>query len=145
MSRLPRIPLMPLVLCAAVLAAVYFAFSTWHYVTHNYRLARDEDQLRRDIAQLDQEHAQLVGVRDYLKSDEYVEDVARRILGLVRPGETLVIVSGTDVSVKITQGSPARAAYAAVDAPWLPVDAMVTARAPDSTAWLTATAHSRSL
>jgi hypothetical protein len=33
-------------------------------------------------------------VRDYLKSDEHIEDIARRILGLVRPGETLVVVSG---------------------------------------------------
>jgi len=32
-------------------------------------------------------------VRDYLKSDEYIEYNARRVLGLVRPGETLVIVS----------------------------------------------------
>jgi cell division protein FtsB len=78
-----------------VLAATYFGFSTWHYVTHNYRLAQEEDQLRRDIAQLDQEHGQLVAVRDYLESDEYVEDIARRILGLVRPGETLVIVSSS--------------------------------------------------
>jgi cell division protein FtsB len=85
----------PIFTCAAVLAATYFGFYTWHYVTHNYRLVQEEDQLRRDIAELDQEHDQLVAVRDYLESDEYVEDVARRVLGLVRPGETLVIVSSS--------------------------------------------------
>src|SRR5512132_1016582 len=58
---------------------------------------------------------------------------------------SVFIVSGTDASVKITHGSPARAAYAAVEAPWFPVDEIVITRAPISTAWLTATAQSRSL
>src|SRR5215213_4491012 len=52
------------------------------------------------------------------------------------------IVSGTDARVKITHGRPARAAYAAVDAPWLPVDEIVITRAPMLTAWLTAVAQS---
>ena len=95
MSRLPHPPLTPLLVCAAVLAVTYFGFSTWRYVAHNYRLHEDETQLRQDIAELNREHAQLVAVRDYLKSDEYVEYVARNTLGLVRPGETLVIVSGS--------------------------------------------------
>lgn len=99
MSRFSRLPLTPIVLCAAGLAATYFGFSTWHYITHNYRLAQEEQELHRDIAELDQEHDQLVGVRDYLESDEYVEDVARRLLGLVRPGETLVIVSSSAPSM----------------------------------------------
>src|SRR5687768_16453630 len=54
---------------------------------------------------------------------------------------SVFIVSGTDASVKMTHVSPARAAYAAVDAPWLPVEAIVTTRAPDSTACVTATEH----
>ena len=31
-------------------------------------------------------------VRDYLRTDEYVEFMARRVFGLVKPGEVLVIV-----------------------------------------------------
>ena len=94
MSRLPRPQLMPFVVCAAVLAIGYLGYTTSRYVIHNYQLHQDEAQIRRDIAQLDRDHEQLVAVRDYLKSDEYIEDQARRILGLVRPGETLVVVSG---------------------------------------------------
>src|SRR6185295_2354775 len=52
---------------------------------------------------------------------------------------SVFMVSGTDASVKMTQGRPARAAYAAVEAPWLPVDEIVITRAPVSTAWVTAT------
>src|SRR5215813_6554495 len=58
---------------------------------------------------------------------------------------SVFIVSGTEASVKITHGTPARAAYAAVEAPWLPVEEIVMTRAPVSTAWVTAVAHSRSL
>ena len=94
MSRLPRLSLTPLFLCAAALAIAYLVFTTAHYVVHNYQLHHEESGVRADIARLDADHAQLVAVRDYLKSDEYVTDVARRILGLVRPGETLVVVSG---------------------------------------------------
>src|ERR1700757_2415439 len=58
---------------------------------------------------------------------------------------SVFIVSGTEASVKITHGNPARAAYAAVEAPWLPVDEIVITPAPVSTACDTATAHRRSL
>ena len=97
---------MPIFVCIALLTATYFGFYTWHYVTHNYRLSQEEDELRRDIAELDQEHGQLVAVRDYLQSDEYVEDIARRILGLVRPGETLVIVSSSAPAVPTSTPEP---------------------------------------
>jgi cell division protein FtsB len=92
---LRHLPLTPILVCAALLATTYFGYSTWKYVTHNYHLSDEEAAIRREIAELDQEHAQLVAVRDYLRSDEYVEYVARNVLGLVRPGETLVIVSSS--------------------------------------------------
>jgi cell division protein FtsB len=96
--QLPRLPLLPAIIGAALIAAAYLAFTTGSYVVHYYELRAEERALKREIAELDAEHRQLTAVRDYLGSDEYVEDVARRTLGLVRPGETLVIVSGTDAS-----------------------------------------------
>ena len=96
MSRLPHLSLTPFLLLAAALSIGYLTFTTLHYVVHNYQVHHDETSVRADIAQLDREHGQLVALRDYLKSDEYVEEVARRILGLVRPGETLVVVSSSD-------------------------------------------------
>jgi cell division protein FtsB len=86
---------MPFVLGLAALAFAYLGFTTSRYVIHNYELHQQESQVRGQILQLNQDHEQLVAVRDYLKSDEYIQDVARRVLGLVNPGETLVIVGGT--------------------------------------------------
>ena len=93
MSRLPRLSLTPLLLAAAALAVSFFAVTTARNIYHNHQLAREEAAIRRDIAQLDRDHEQLVAVRDYIKSDEYIEYNARRVLGLVKPGETLVVVS----------------------------------------------------
>ena len=80
---------------AAALAITYLGLTTTRYVVHEYNLREDQAQLHREMNQLDRDHQQLIAVRDYLKSDEYIDDVARRILGLVRPGETLVVVSSS--------------------------------------------------
>lgn len=93
MSRLPHLPITPIVIVASLLLMTYLGFTIARNVLHDRDLGRQESQLHRDITQLDSDHDQLVAVRDYLKSDEYVEEIARKVLGLVRPGETLVIVS----------------------------------------------------
>src|SRR6266850_4217507 len=78
-------------------------------------------------------------------SRQRCSEVAQAITAAPYACISVFIVSGTEASVKITQGRPARAAYAAVEAPWLPVEEMVITRAPLATAWLTATEQSRSL
>ncbi len=98
---------MSIVICAAILAITYLSFSIARDVVHNYHLRGDEAQVRSDIHQLDRDHEQLTAVRDYLKSDEYIENVARRVLGLVRPGETLVVVSGVPSTSATSTAAPA--------------------------------------
>jgi cell division protein FtsB len=110
-----RLPITPVVICAAALALTYLGFTTTRYFAHTYRLHQDEARLRAEIRTLERDHDQLVAVRDYLKSDEYIEDVARRVLGLVRPGETLVVVSGL-APTPAAQAAPVPAATPG--APW---------------------------
>lgn len=98
MSRLPHPPLPTILLVPAILIAGYLAFTSGRYVVHNYQLSNDEQTLRAEIRELDRDREQLTAIRDYLESDEYLEDVARRVLGLVRPGETLVVVSGSEAA-----------------------------------------------
>jgi cell division protein FtsB len=90
-----HLPLTPLILGVAALAITYLGFTTARYVGRNIQVNRDEQRLEREIAQLDRDHDRLVAVRDYLMSDEYIIEIARRVLGLVRPGETLVVVSSS--------------------------------------------------
>lgn len=107
MSRLPHLPLTPIVTGLAALAITYLGFTTTRYVVHEYNLREEKATLQRDISQLNRDHQQLVAVRDYLKSDEYIEDIARRVLGLVRPGETLVVVSSSAPASAAATPSPA--------------------------------------
>ena len=79
-------------LAATLLVAGYLVYSAGGSLLHSYQLQGDEAQLRADIEDLRVQHDQLQQVRDYLRTDEYVEFMARRVFGLVKPGEILVIV-----------------------------------------------------
>lgn len=102
----PHLPLVPLILAAALIAAGFLALSTTRNAVRNYQLRDNERDLRAELRQLDADREQLSAVHDYLESDEYIEDVARRVLGLVRPDETLVIVSGNAAPAAETAPTP---------------------------------------
>jgi cell division protein FtsB len=79
-------------LAATLLVAGYLVYSAGGSFLHSYALHGDEAQLRAEIEDLRLQQDQLAQVRDYLRTDEYVEFMARRVFGLVKPGEILVIV-----------------------------------------------------
>ena len=85
-----------LVVLTTALVVGYLLFRAGGIGFQSYRLAGQEQQIRREIAELERQHEELTVLREYLRSDEYIEGVARRVLGLVKPGETLVIVSGPE-------------------------------------------------
>jgi cell division protein FtsB len=80
-----------IVVVAAVVVG-YLLLDTVNATLNSYRLAGDEDKAQREIAELESRYQELLAIRDYLSSDEYIESMARRMLGLVKPGETLVKV-----------------------------------------------------
>jgi len=81
-----------IVLALSLVVIVYLLFSAGGSALDYYRLTDDEDRLQQQVADLRAQKQQLEQIRDYLRSDEYVEFMARRVFGLVKPGETLVIV-----------------------------------------------------
>jgi hypothetical protein len=81
-----------------VVVGGYLLFSAGNRAIQTYRLAGQEQRVRSEIVELQRQHRQLVALREYLRSNEYLEGVARRLLGLVRPGEALIIVSGPEPS-----------------------------------------------
>ena len=93
-----RVSLSPTTAVLVLVAAVgaYLLFSAGNRALQTYRLAGQEQRVRSEIAELQRHQRELIALREYLRSDEYIEGVARRVLGLVRPGETLVIVSGPE-------------------------------------------------
>jgi cell division protein FtsB len=91
--KLPRLTATRVVLLLAAAVVGYFLFAAASDTLLSHRLNEDEAQLQRDIRTLERQQQELAAIRDYLQSDEYIERVARDMLGWVRPGESLVIVS----------------------------------------------------
>lgn len=106
--RLPHLSLTRIVILLAVGVVGYLLFSAVGDTLLSLRLSNDQQRLERQISDLQQQHNRLQEIKDYLQTDAYIEGVARRVLGLVRPGETLVIVS--------SNATPAPAATPGADA-----------------------------
>jgi cell division protein FtsB len=70
----------------------YLLFTAGGSVIDYYRLTDDEAKLQQQVAELHGQEQQLEQIREYLRSDDYVEFMARRVFGLVKPGQSLVIV-----------------------------------------------------
>ncbi len=81
-----------IILAISLMVAAYLLFSAGGNLIESFRLADDEDRLRAQVEQLHFQEKQLEQIRDYLRSDEYIEFMARRVFGLVKPGESLVVV-----------------------------------------------------
>jgi cell division protein FtsB len=80
------------VLLATAVVVVYLIFTAVSSAIQSFQLGEDEDRLRDEVQQSEERYHRLSDLRDYLDSDEYIEWVARRELGLVGPGETGIIV-----------------------------------------------------
>jgi cell division protein FtsB len=81
-----------LVLLATAVVVVYLIFTAASNAIQSFQLGQDEDRLRDEVRGLEERYQRLSALRDYLNSDEYIEWVARRELGLVGPGEAGIIV-----------------------------------------------------
>jgi cell division protein FtsB len=88
----------------AAVVVGYLLFDTVNATLNSYRLAGDEEKAERDIAELESRYQKLLVIREYLSSDEYIESMARRMLGLVKPGETLVKVTSPEGETEEAEG-----------------------------------------
>ena len=92
MSRSPWLSSRRWVILVTAVIVVYFIFTAASNTLQAIQIGQDESNLRQEVDGLAQRYDQLIALRDYWKSDEYIEWVARRELGLVRPGELGIIV-----------------------------------------------------
>lgn len=61
-----------------------------------YEMRQEARALEQRIEQLKKENRRLTQDLDYLRSDQYIEKVAREELGLVRPGDVAVAALGIE-------------------------------------------------
>ena len=95
LKHLPRISSTRIVLGLTVIIVGYFLVMGAITALRSSQLNDREDQLRAEIAGLEQRYERLEALREYLGSDEYIEAVAREQLGLVREGEAGIVVIST--------------------------------------------------
>ena len=79
-------------LLATAVVVVYLIFTVAGNGIQSFQRGQDEDRLSDEVQEMQERYNRLTALRDYLNSDEYIEWVARRELGLVGPGETGIIV-----------------------------------------------------
>jgi len=96
--RFPTFGPSHMVLTIAVLLLGLFAYAFLQTAAQSFRLRESERALFAEVQTLRQQHAELEGLAAYLESDEYVEAFARQQFGLVKPGETLVLVDAPTTS-----------------------------------------------
>lgn len=80
------------------LIVVYFLFTFVGNAIRGHQLNTQEAQLNAEIRAQQEKYQQLQALEQYLQSDEYIEEVAREQLGLVKPGETGIVAVPTQPS-----------------------------------------------
>jgi cell division protein FtsB len=76
-----------LIFAGGVLVAAYFIYLAAAGALQGHQLAQDREDANQSVAELEAKRACLEAVKDYVSSDAYVEQEARRRLGYIRDGE----------------------------------------------------------
>ena len=88
-----------------LVVASYFTYSAVGGAIRTHQLAQEQSQDAADAVKLKQELAYIQAVKNYVSSDDYVEQQARRQLGYIKPGEVpYVVISPPIKASAITSG-----------------------------------------
>ncbi len=82
-----------LVIAACLVITGYFAYTAGAGWIRNQQLAEDRAAAEERVEELQATHAYLEAVKNYVGSDAYVEQEARRQLGFIREGEIPFVVT----------------------------------------------------
>ena len=85
-------------LALTAVIAGYFLVTGATSALQSRQLSEREDRLQAEISDVQERYERLEALRQYLDSNEYTEAVAREELGLVRQGETSIVVIPTVAS-----------------------------------------------
>lgn len=82
-----------LIFLGCILIAGYFVYTAVSGYTHSQRINADREEAAARVEQLQEKKTYLEAIHQYVASDAYVEQVARRQLGYIREGETPFVVT----------------------------------------------------
>lgn len=82
---------MVLITLVLMLLTVVVSIRITTLYTHNKKQEKELLTLQKQIEEERERYLELLGEREYMKSDEYIEELAREKFGLVKPGEFIFI------------------------------------------------------
>jgi hypothetical protein len=94
-----KIPLAQFVAIIALSISVFFIVDFARRAAANYRVQREAERLSQEVELAQQHQQRLLARREYVASDLYVEELARKELKWARPGETVVVVMPTPEAI----------------------------------------------
>jgi len=97
-KHIPKLSSTRVVLALTAVIVGYFLVTGTTTALQSRQLSEREDRLQAEISDAQQRYHRLDALRQYLDSNEYIEAVAREELGLVRRGETSIVVIPTVAS-----------------------------------------------
>ncbi len=120
------LPLLQVVVLLTLPLVAYLGFSAAKKGLEAYSLWRQADALRGEIEQLKARNAELRQQIEYLRSDTYVEKVAREELDMVKPGDVPIVVVYPTPSASPAPATPTPTATPR-PAPWGWLDSLSAA------------------
>ncbi len=81
-----------IVIALVIPLVAYFGLAAGQKAIEVYRLNQEAALVRAETEALKEENARLLKQVEYLKSDAYVEKIAREQLNLIKPGDKPVVV-----------------------------------------------------
>lgn len=87
-----RTPRGRLALALGVPILAFFLVTSASRLLEGQNLARQADEVRQEVAALESRNGELQRQLQYLRSNEYIERIAREELDLVKPGETAIVI-----------------------------------------------------
>lgn len=91
----PKAPLAQFIAIIALTISILLIVDFGRRAAANYRSQREAERLSQEVEAARRYQAGLLARRTYAASDLYVEEVARRELKWVKPGETVIVVLPT--------------------------------------------------
>lgn len=91
--------LMRLVLVVGFFLVAYMLYNLSVSIYENYQIEKHIEDFEARNAELRNENVQKLEDFQYYTSDEYIEKVAKQNLGLINPGENIIVIPDEDLVV----------------------------------------------
>ena len=92
---------LPPLLIVALLALVYMLFATGKIIWNNLQFDKQLKEIKTQISKLEDSNTTLAEQILYLQTDSFKEREARTKLGLVKPGEKVLVVPPAQKSIEL--------------------------------------------